>query len=316
LALCPSLLGMLRQPGGEQPAGELIQRAIPSSGEMLPVIGLGRGWSRTVDEEAIRQTIKALVESGGTVIDTAHGGSPVRELVGALAEELGIQDKVFLSTSLAVAGPPGRPPGAGDARPKVEPAAVRTEFEALLATFRAARIDLVQVPAHVDVPTHLAVLRDLKAEGLVRYIGVTDLLPPPHTNDPVGEALEAIMRDEQIDFVGFDYSVGDRRAEEVLLPLAQEREIGVTAYFPFDRSRIFQRAGAMPLPDWAAEFDAATWAQFFLKYVVSHPAVTVVRTGTSKPEHMLDNIGGGVGRLPDEATRKRMAELVDSWPRT
>ena len=101
-----------------------------------------------------------------------------------------------------------------------------------------------------------------------------------------------------------------------LLPLAQERKIAVLAYFPFDRNRIFPRAGTTPLPEWAADFDAKTWAQFFLKYVISHPAVTVARAGTSNPEHMLDNLGGGIGRLPDEATRKRMAELVDSWPQT
>src|SRR5829696_2842108 len=124
------------------------------------------------------------------------------------------------------------------------------------------------------------------------------------------------MRNEAIDFIGIDYSVGDRRVEEKILPLAQERKIGVMAYFPFDRNRIFQRASSTPLPEWAAEFDAKTWAQFFLKYVVSHPAVTVVRTGTTNAAHMLDNIGGGIGRLPDEATRKRMGELVDALPPT
>jgi diketogulonate reductase-like aldo/keto reductase len=109
--------------------------------------------------------------------------------------------------------------------------------------------------------------------------------------------------------------VGDRRLEETILPLAQERKIAAMAYFPFDRGRIFQRASSTPLPEWAAEFDAKTWAQFFIKYVLSHPAITVVRTGTTKSEHMLENIGGGIGRLPNEAMRKRMAQLVDSLPR-
>jgi len=139
--------------------------------------------------------------------------------------------------------------------------------------------------------------------------------PPNAPMPPFGE-LESIMRNEPIDFVGTDYSVGDRRVEEKILPLAQERKIGVMAYFPFDRSRIFKRASSTPLPEWAAEFDAKTWAQFFLKYVLSHPAVIVARTGTTKAEHMLDNIGGGIGRLPDEAMRKRMAELVDALPPT
>ena len=124
------------------------------------------------------------------------------------------------------------------------------------------------------------------------------------------------MRNEPIDFVGTDYSVGDRRVEEKILPLAQERKIGFMAYFPFDRGRIFKRASSTPLPEWAAEFDAKTWAQFFLKYVLSHPAVTVARTGTTKAAHMLDNIGGGIGRLPNEAMRKRMAEFVDALPPT
>jgi hypothetical protein len=158
----------------------------------------------------------------------------------------------------------------------------------------------------------------MKKEGRVRYIGVHELLFPPNVPQPAPATarLEAIMRNESIDFIGTDYSVGDRRLEEKILPLAAERKIGVMAYFPFDRGRIFQRASAMPLPEWAAEFDATTWAQFFIKYVLSHPAVTVVRTGTTKAAHMLENINAGIGRLPDEATRKRMAALVDTLPPT
>ena len=122
------------------------------------------------------------------------------------------------------------------------------------------------------------------------------------------------MRKEPIDFIGIDYSIGNRAVEGTILPLAQERKIGVVAYFPFDAGGLFQRAGTTPLPAWAADFDARTWAQFFIKYVISHPGVTVVRTGTSKAAHMLDNITGGSGRLPNQAARKRMAELVDAWP--
>lgn len=122
------------------------------------------------------------------------------------------------------------------------------------------------------------------------------------------------MRNEQIDFIGTDYHVGDRRLEETILPLAQERKIGVMAYFAFDRGRLFKRAGNTPLPEWAAEFGARTWAQFFIKYVLAHPAITVVRTGTTKPAHMLENIQAGMGPLPNEAMRKRMAALVDTFP--
>ncbi len=124
------------------------------------------------------------------------------------------------------------------------------------------------------------------------------------------------MRNEQIDFIGTDYHLGDRRIEETIMPLALEKKIGVLAYFPFDRGRILQRVGNTPLPEWAGEFDAKTWAQFFLKYVISHPAVTMARTGTTNAAHLVENLGAGVGRLPDEATRKRMAQLVDALPLT
>jgi diketogulonate reductase-like aldo/keto reductase len=134
------------------------------------------------------------------------------------------------------------------------------------------------------------------------------------TIDPQYAELESIMRNEPIDFVGIDYAVDNRGVEQTILPLAQQRRIGVLVYLPFGRTSLFRRAGTSPLPDWAAEFDARTWAQFFLKYVISHPAVTVVTPATSQAKHMLENIGGGIGRLPNEATRKRMVELVDSWP--
>ena len=165
--------------------------------------------------------------------------------------------------------------------------------------------------------TLFGVLRELKKEGRVRYIGVHTLLPPPNfPMGAIGAQLESVMRNEQIDFVGTDYSVGDRRVEQTILPLALERKIAFMAYFPFDRGRIFKRIGTTPLPEWAAEFDAKTWPQFLLKYVLGHPAVIVAREGTTNAAHMLDNIAGGIGRLPNEAMRKRMAELVDSFPPT
>jgi aryl-alcohol dehydrogenase-like predicted oxidoreductase len=310
LALTPALLRALQQSGGK-----LIQRAIPSTGEMLPVMGLGRGWARSLDPAALKEVVRTFADNGGRVLDTVHGGPNERQLIGTIANELGVQGKIFWSTGLFVAGSPPLPPGTAGPPPKADPAAVKAEIETLFAMFKVPKIDLIQVLAHADIPTHLAVLNELKKEGRVRYIGVTDLLPPAAAKAPAGARLESIMRNEAIDFVGFDYSVDDRRAEQTLLPLAQERKIGVLAYFTLGRNSLFQRAGTTPLPEWAAEFDAKTWAQFFLKYVVSHPAVTVARASTTQAKHMLDNIGGGIGRLPNEATRKRMAELVDSWPR-
>jgi hypothetical protein len=165
----------------------------------------------------------------------------------------------------------------------------------------------------------IAVLNEMKKEGRIKYIGVHELLFPANATNPPWpptSRLEALMRNEQIDFIGTDYHAGDRRLEEKILPLAQERKIAVMGYFTFDRGRLFTRAGNTPLPEWAAEFGARTWAQFFIKYVLSHPAITVVRTGTINPAHMLENLQAGTGPLPDAATRKRMAALVDTFPPT
>jgi aryl-alcohol dehydrogenase-like predicted oxidoreductase len=306
LALPRTLLRAL-QPS----AGKLLQRAIPSSGEKIPVISFG---ARPAESAAIKEVLKTLVDNGGRVVDVLHGGPPGEQAARTAAAELGIQDKLFWTTPLSVTIP--LLPGYSGAPPKPDAAAVKAAMEGKFATFKVAKIDLVMVGTGVDMATHLAVLREMKKEGRVRYIGVHHLAFPPNAPMPPFGELESIMRNEPIDFIGTDYSVGDRRLEEKILPLAQERKIAVMAYFPFDRSRIFQRASGTPLPEWAAEFDAKSWAQFFLKYVLSHPAVTVARTGTTKAEHMLDNIGGGIGRLPNDATRKRMAQLVDSLPPT
>jgi aryl-alcohol dehydrogenase-like predicted oxidoreductase len=303
LSLTPQLLRALQQQGGK-----LIQRAIPSTGEMLPVISFDP--QKESDNAGMKEILKTLLDSGGKVIDFPHGGG--EEVARTAAAELGIQDKFVWTTPLTVPPLDVGPVLPGALR-KVDPAAVRAAMEAKLAKFKVPRIDLVMVSASSDVTTIVAVLKEMKKEGKVRYIGVHDLAPPPYPTDTTFARLESIMRNEPIDFVGTDYSAGWRGVEERILPLAMERKIGFMAHFAFDRGRLFQRASGTPLPEWAAEFDAKTWAQFFLKYVVSHPAVTVARTGTTKAAHMLDNLGGGMGRLPNEATRKRMAELVDSW---
>lgn len=319
LSLTPQLLRALQQQGGT-----LMQRAIPSSGEMLPVIsyaprptappGPGDFKPMPTDVPAAREVLRTFLDNGGRVVDVLHGGPIGEQAARTAAKELGIENQLFWTTPLGVTVPvlPGY------SGPPVKPsvAAVRAAMEEKLAAFKVPRIDLVMVGTLGDVATHLAVLREMKKEGRIRYIGVHHLawlrnMPQP----PFGE-LESVMRNEEIDFVGTDYSVGDRRAEETILPLAQERKIAFMAYFPFDRARFFNRAGTVPLPEWAAEFDAKTWAQFSLKYVLSHPAVTIARTGTTQAAHMLENIGGGIGRLPNEAMRKRMAEFVDALPPT
>ena len=310
LAFTPQLLRAL-----EQQSGKLIQRAIPSTGEMLPVVGLTfANHAACADPAALKEVLKTLVDNGGKVFDMMHHGAPQAETVTtAIVNELGIQNKLFLSWR-------GHAPG-GQPQPGAD--VLKARIESVLAMLKVARIDMVMVNPAVD-PAHLGVLKEEKKAGRLRYIGVQVGLAP---GTPL---LESIMRNEPIDFIGLHYAIDFRTAEETFLPLAQERKIGVIAYYPFggadtpcpgasapppSASRsLFARVGNRPLPEWAAEFDAKTWAQFFLKYVVSHPAVTVVRVGTTKAHHMLDDIGGGIGRLPNEATRKRMAEYIDALP--
>ena len=281
-----------------QQSGKLIQRTIPSSGEMVPAVGVHYGNPAPPDHAALKDVLKTLLDNGGRFLDTVHGNSPTEEVTATIATELGVQDRVFWSSRASPAGPPPPGPAADAAKAQMERSATR---------FKVSRLGLVLMNPMAD-PGHLAALKEMKKEGRVRYIGMQVI------DDRQYAGLEAVMRKEPIDFIGIDYSIGNRAAEQTILPLAQERKIGVVAYFPFDAGGLFQRVGTTPLPSWAAEFDARTWAQFFVKYVISNPAVTVVRTGTSKANHMLENIGGGSGRLPNQATRKRMAELVDSWP--
>ena len=303
LALTPQLLRAF------QPGATLIQRAIPSSGEMLPVVGLSfSNHALCADHAALREVLKTFADNGGRVFDAQHGNAVAEQFHTTVANELGIQNRLFWSTR-------GTPPG-GPAQ--LGPDSVRAHVQTLLARLQVASLDLVMLPPQGD-PMHLAALKEEKAAGRVRYIGVQVI------GDPAYPQLESVMRNEPIDFIGVDYDVGNReRVEDTILPLAQERRIGVMAFFPFGNAggasctasgtSLFSRVANRPLPAWAADFDAATWAQFFIKYVISHPAVTVARVGTTKAHHMLDNIGGGIGRLPDEATRRRMAELIDSFP--
>ncbi len=306
LALTPDLLRAFEQ------ANTLLQRAHPSSGERFPVVSLG---ARPTDDAAMRAVLRTLLDTRGRVVDVLHGGPAGEDGARSAAAGLGIQDQFFWTTPVTATQPPQ--PGQRGGPAPLDAAAVKAQVEEKLARFKVSRIDLVMAPANAD-PAHLAALRDLKKEGRIRYVGVHWLLFPPNAPapEPPTARLEAVMRSQEIDFIGTDYSVGDRRLEDLILPLALERKIGVLAYFPFDRGRLFQRAGQTPLPAWAAEFGATTWAQFFLKYVISHPAVVMARTGTTKAAHLLENLNAGMGRLPDEAMRKRMAQLVDGLPPT
>ena len=293
LALAPELLRALEQAGGT-----LIHRVIPSTGEKIPVIGLQFRNNTSQDPAALKAVLNALADNGARFLDTMHQSVPgVEDLTASCVTELGIQNKLFLGLRALPSGPPT--PGADTPKAKLE---------ALLAAFKVQKVDLLQLPIQAD-PAQLPVLKEMKKQGRIRYIGMTTIVDQGYPQ------LESIMRNEPIDFIGVHYGIDKRSAEEKILPLAQEMKIGVVAYFPFSLGTLFQRASTTPLPEWTAEFDAKNWAQFFLKYVVSNPAVTMARAGTIQATHMLENIGGGIGRLPDEATRKRMAALVDSWPK-
>ena len=304
MALTPQLLRAL-----QQQSGKLMQRAVPSTGEMLPAVGLSfSNHALCADTAALEQVLKVFTDNGGRVFDAQHGDALAEQFHATLANKLRIQNKVFWSTRGTAPGG-GGPPDAGD---------VKSHVEMWRAKLNVRRMDLVMLPPQADL-THLAALKAEKKAGRVRYIGVQVI------GDPKYPQLEAVMRSEPIDFIGVDYDVGNRaRVEDTILPLALERKIGVMAFFPFGNnggvscgsgSNLFGRVGNRPLPEWAADFDAKTWAHFFLKYVLSHPAITVARVGTTKPHHMLDNIGGGIGRLPNEETRKRMAAFIDALPR-
>ena len=302
VAITPQLLRALQQ------SGKLIQRAIPSTGETLPVLGLGfADHAGCADPVVLKEILQTFFDNGGKVFDTQQtSGEPTEQFHATVANELGIQNKLFL----------GLKGYAGRSGPLTDPAMATARVESLLAKFKVSKLDLVQVPPAAD-PKYWAAMKDAKKEGRIRYLGaaITSFGPYP--------VFESIMRNEPIDFISVDYNVGSRDAEEKILPLARERKIAVLTFFPFGGANglscaggkgLFGRVANTPLPAWAAEFDAKTWAQFFLKYVVSHPAVTAVRTGTTKTHHMLDNIGGGIGRLPNEATRKRMAEFIEAIP--
>ncbi len=177
-------------------------------------------------------------------------------------------------------------------------------MERSMALLRAKRIDLMQVHNLVDVQTQLATLREWKSQGRIRYLGIT------HYEAGAFADVEKIMRSEKLDFVQINYSLMEREAEERLLPLAQERGVAVIVNRPFGGGDLFSRTRAKPLPDWAAEFDCHSWAQFFLKWIVANPGVTCAIPATNKPRHLEDNMGGGIGRLPDAKMRQRMVELV------
>ncbi len=288
---------------GRTPSG-ILTRQIPSSGEQIPVIGLGGAntFSEAAGDEefdTIGEVLQALVDGEGTVFDTAAGYGASEEVAGRVASERGIAEAMFWATKVNVAGRGGGTADRGAALAQIE-----RSFERL----RIPVIDLIQVHNMGDPATQLGVLQELKEEGRIRYMGITT------TRESQYGELARVMQEYPLDFIGVDYAVDNRAVEETILPLAQDQGIAVMVYLPFGRSRMWARIGDRPVPEWASEFDASTWAQLMLKFVIAHPAVTVARPGTSDPEHMTDNLGGGMGRLPTPDHGRRMVELVESLP--
>ena len=268
-------------------------RKIPKTGEAIPAIGLGSWQTFDVgdaagERSAQREVLKLFADAGGRLVDSSPMYGESESVIGDLAAELGITRKLFLATKVWTSG---------------REAGIR-QMEESFRRLRTERMDLMQVHNLVDWKTHLETLRGWKAGGKVRYIGIT------HYTEGAYNDLARVMATEDIDFVQFNYSIVSRTAEQRLLPLAQERKIAVLVNKPFEKAGLFDKVRGKGLPPWAQDFDCTSWAQFFLKFILSHPAVTCAIPATSKPKHLLDNMQAGRGRLPDAATRERMAQLV------
>ncbi len=274
----------------------LIKRAIPSSGEKLPVIGLGTwrvfdvGTSQP-ERAPLEEVLSVFVERGARVIDSSPMYGRAEEVIGELTTKLGIQSSLFLATKVWTTG-------------KEE--GIKS-MERSFARLQAKCIDLMQVHNLIDVDTHLATLRDWKSAGRIRYLGVT------HYEASAFPAVEKILASEKLDFVQINYSLMEREAEQRILPLAKERGVAVIINRPFGGGNLFERARAEKLPAWAEEFDCKSWAQFFLKWIIANSAVTCAIPATGNVSHLKDNLLGGVGRLPDAKMRQRMVELVSGF---
>ena len=271
-------------------------RPIPHGGEQLPIIGIGTAIIFDFQNDPVRyaersQVIQTFVAGGGRLIDTAYGYGHAEERLGDLVADLGVRDKLFLATKFSY---------------NTDRAAATASLQASLRRLKTNRVDLMQAWNVGDADYDFGLLREWKQQGLCRYVGMTTSSRRQYA------AIAKVLAREKPDFFQVNYSLGDREAEEVLLPTARDAGAAVLVNLPFGRNSLFRKAGSKPLPDFAAEFGARTWAQFFLKFILSHPAVTAVIPGTDKPEYMLDNLQAGRGPLPDAAMRKRIVQYWDS----
>ncbi|MFQ5633928.1 MAG: aldo/keto reductase [Gammaproteobacteria bacterium] len=272
----------------------MLTRPIPASGEALPVIGLGTyrvfDVARTPANIAARgEIVELMVQKGASLIDSSPMYGRAEDMIGEVIRAGSLRDRLFLATKVWTDGR----------------AAGKRQMRASGERMNAGVIDLMQVHNLRDTQAHLATIRGWQAEGRIRYNGVT------HYHEGALGDLEAVMNEHEPDFIQINYSLAERAADQRVLPLAEELGIAVLVNRPFVQGRLFRAVADRPLPDWAGEF-AASWGQFFLKFIVSHPAVTCVIPATSKLHHMADNLGAGFGALPDDRTRRRMTDYFDS----
>jgi diketogulonate reductase-like aldo/keto reductase len=275
--------------GAQAESGQMAKRPIPSSGEPLPIVGCGT-WqtfdvgSAKEERAPLLEVLRVLFAAGGSVIDSSPMYGRSEQVVGELLTQAKAQDKAFVATKVWTTG---------------REAGIK-QMQRSMQLLQKQPLDLMQIHNLVDWRTHLKTLRQWKAEGRIRYLGITH-----YTASAYGE-LESIMRAEKLDFVQLNYSLDDREAERKLLPLAADRGIAILVNQPFGGGGLLRTLANVPLPPWASEIGCETWAQVLLKYVLSHPAVTCVIPGTKRPQHMVDNCRAGMGVFPEEAMRKRM----------
>jgi len=284
--------GKLRAQGSH--SANMLTKKIPATGEQMPVIGLGTlqafDVAGTAEERAkLGEVLKLLVAQGGTLVDTSPRYGRAEAVVGNLCAELNLTDELFFATKVFSEG---------------EQAGI-DEMTTSLERLHTPVVDLMQVHSMRDWEVHLPSIRKLKDEERVRYIGITIHRDAGH------EQMMRLMREENLDFIQVNYNLIERSAAKEVLPLAQELGVAVMINVPFAKAELFRKTAGAALPGWASDFDCDSWAQFFLKYVISHPAVTCVIPRTSSPHHMADNLRAGFGELPDQNTRLKMEALVD-----
>lgn len=277
-------------------AAAMLTRPIPSSGEAMPVIGLGTSQVFDVGpdpraREPLRAVLQAFVAAGGRIIDTSPMYGRAEAVTGDLVTDAGVRPQVFLATKVWTSG---RDAGIAQMRRSAE-------------LLRSPVIDLMQIHNLVDWRGHLATLRQMKERGQIRYIGITH-----YTSGSLAELARVLESEPGIDFVQCAYSLGTRDAEARLLPVAAGRRVAVIVNRPFEDGYMFRRVRGRALPEWAAEFDCTSWAQLFLKYILAAPAVTCAIPATADPAHMADDLKAGFGRLPDAKQRQQTRQLWDS----